>query len=259
MIANIKNACSTMRNNLLGGILFMVFLFFLTGIANAIFGGFFTVCGIAIKDSSLSIIQKIVNIYYISAAKFELTDIALFPWLASVEFFICFIWYSHLQTSYRVSTMKQILEEIQELEKDIDQSDSSASQQKNENDVNSLKERIKDLKRRIRKRLPIVKTLKWISLVLVLFASITMLFDFSSTIVSFGMVKRFHRSVVAIRPFISDSEYHHLNRKWVTMKSRDDFKAIKQQISEYLRRIENDQRENNNQAVRYCRLIDNLR
>ncbi len=250
MITNLKNVCTAIRSNLLGEIIFMVFLFFLTGIANSVFGGFFTVCGIAIKDSSFSIIQKIVNIYYISAAKFEPTDIGLFPWLASVEFFICFVWYSHLQTSCRVSTMEQNLEEIQELEKDINQSDSSASQQKNEIDVDSLRERIKNLKTRIRKWLPIVKTLKWISLALVILASITMIFDLSSTIVSFRMFKRFRRSVVEIRPFISDSEYHHLNRRWVTMKSREDFKAIKQQISEYVMRIENDKRENENQAAR---------
>lgn len=58
--------------------------------------------------------------------------------------------------------------------------------------------------------------------------------------VAYALVKGYRQNVVRIRPFITDAEYHHLNRTWVMMKSRRDYKAIKAKIAEYEKRAETD-------------------
>ena len=237
---NIRNVCVAINNNLAGGMILATLLFFLAGVANAVFGGFFNSCGIAIKNSSRSLLQMIVDIYYISAAKFEPTDIGLFPWLLSVELFLGFIWYSQLTANQLVAKMEQNLEEIKKLETGVNPTEVSDCSRKASNEDSSSKDQIKKLKFTIQKRLPTIKSLRCANLVIVVLTSATILYSISSMMFSFRMVKRFHRSVAEIRPFLSECEFHHLNRKWVTMKSQEDYKAIRILISEYEKRAEHD-------------------
>lgn len=46
------------------------------------------------------------------------------------------------------------------------------------------------------------------------------------------------RAIIRVRPFISDSEYHHLNRQWTMIRSQDDYRAFHRKVSEYSRRTD---------------------
>lgn len=59
---------------------------------------------------------------------------------------------------------------------------------------------------------------------------------------SYYWSRQFQKECTALRPFISDNEYHKLNRQWVTMTSRADYLAIKQQLAEYNKRIDLEKR-----------------
>ncbi|MBR4615346.1 MAG: hypothetical protein IKO55_07045, partial [Kiritimatiellae bacterium] len=90
----VNHILTSMKENPAGAaIIWLVFLF-ITGIGNAVFGNQFGYCATAIKDTSRTTALKFVNAYYIHAAKFELTDIFVFPALLLVEVFIVLLWYS---------------------------------------------------------------------------------------------------------------------------------------------------------------------
>ena len=46
------------------------------------------------------------------------------------------------------------------------------------------------------------------------------------------------RAIIRVRPFITDSEYHHLNRQWTKIRSLDDYRAFHRKVSEYSHRVE---------------------
>ncbi len=228
VVSNIRNICVAVADNPFGGTIIAIFIFCIAGVANAVLSGFFSACGIAIKDSSRSLFQKIVDVYYIGAAKFEPTDLCLFQWLFFVELMIGLFWLLHLGTKELVSTMEHELEKRQPKDNNFNQEDSTENSQE------------EAFRKNLQQRLSRIKTRRRINFLLSILGTVLLLYILSSTIISFEMVKGFRRSVTEIRPFLSEDEYLHLNRKWVMMKSREDYKVIKQRLSEYKERAGHD-------------------
>ena len=237
---SIKNVCATVKSNPLGATVITLIVFILAGIANATFIGFFNTCAVAIKSTSRSAFQKICDVYYIGAAKVEPSDIGIFPWLFSIELFILLIWYSQLKANELVDKAEANLEEVQKIEKEIADNQSAEADLKTPANVASLTHRTDNIKRIIQKKMPTLRRIKRVCWFISILSTLMIFYAFSSTLVSYRMAKRYRHSVVEVRPFISDAEYHHLNRQWVLMKSREDYRAIRKQIADYKKRSDSD-------------------
>ena len=68
------------------------------------------------------------------------------------------------------------------------------------------------------------------------------------SLISYGLLKQGRLNIIRVRPFISELEYHQLNRQWVMMKSKADYLAFKQQIEEYNQRAEMDEADGESRA-----------
>lgn len=230
--------CASIKESYVGAFCVALVGFVLIGIGNAMLAETFGVCAATIKDTSRTVFQRIVDTYYIHAAKGELTDIIILPALFMMEGFILLVWYSVDTAKYLFRKMESDYKEILDIEKRLKTSETESNAQDESATADAMKERVQRLKHRIGKQIPVVRMVVWLLIVLSIASTSLIVYDFSSTMFSYQKVKRFHRSVAEIRPFITDEEYYQLHRRWVKMKSRNDYKDINRTIDEYGKRAE---------------------
>ena len=199
--------------------------------------GFYDTWTIAVKHASKGFWGLFIDIYYVSASTAELTDnasgiVMMYTFLFAVGFwiFIKFLDSEHRRLSRELDSVSRkdanpgkgdVMSELSALEKAAGQS------------LKNLKERATKMKKEIRGT-------KWLFGVTAVF----MFYGLSLREISYDLVKTFRHAVVEVRPFITEAEYHRLNRQWVLMKSREDYRAIQKQIAEYKKRGESNGKSN---------------
>ncbi len=241
-VSDVGNSKSSLTKQALLSVVKGGIIIIITGVANAIFGNLFYICGIAIKGSSRSLLQKFFDVYYISASRFEVADMGIFPWMMSCELCFFIALYGCRRANDRIGDLEQYLEETKLMEMKISENDGGKGSTNEHVNKREIKERITKLRNTITKHLSRAKIIKWIILILATVSMSTLIFDCTLTLSSYSKVKLFHKSVTSVRPFISENEFYNLNRQWVMMKSCRDYKAIKAKIAEYEKRADPDKK-----------------
>ncbi len=209
--------------------------FVISGVATSLCTGIFDTWAIAIRNASKGFLRKFADTYFIRAAGTELTDgISSISILLFILFWVG-IWFF----------VKVLETEQSRIEKELDKIDRAEDFEK-KTDVNSLAKELQNLRKKQLLELKHtsatgkrdIKWIKWLFIVLALFS----LYSMSLQEVAYDLVKIYRRDITRVRPFITESELHQLNRQWVMMKSRSDYKAIKAVIAEYEKRAEADKK-----------------
>lgn len=207
--------------------------FVFLGIATQLFGGIFSAWAIAIKNASKGFLHKFADTYFIQAATTELTDSASSFSLIVGIMALSGLWFLLKAVKLHIDQTEKDIAEISDYKPASSLSDMVDHLSKQ---TEERKQRAWSLKKEIDNERKWLKTTKVLFWILVCFD----VYAISGDTVAYALVKGYRQDVVKIRPFISDSEYHHLNRQWVLMKSREDYRAIQKQIAEYKKRGESD-------------------
>ncbi len=207
--------------------------FIITGVDTSLCTSIFDTWAIAIKNASKGFLRKFADTYVIRAAGTELTD-----GVASISILLFILFWAGIWLFVKVLETEQgrIEKEIEKLDQNKDND--------NKSDLNSMikelealrNQQVLELKNNAAKG---KKDLKWIKRLFVVCAVIAC-HGMSLQEVAYDLVKIYRHDILRVRPFITDSELHQLNRQWVMMKSRRDYKAIKAKIAEYEKRAETD-------------------
>ena len=203
--------------------------FILSGIATSLFTGMFDAWAVALKNASKGFLRKLADTYVIRAASTELTDDASGLALSASILLGSAFW---MFVRFLEFAQKQTEQELADLKKHDAQMRDDDLKPLLHNLENQQKRRISELEEKSAKGKKDVKWFKWFCRIML----ILMCYGLSLQAVSYALVKSYRQGVVKIRPFISDTEYYQLNRSWVMMKSRKDYRAIWRQIDEYEKR-----------------------
>jgi hypothetical protein len=178
-------------------------------------------------------LRKFADTYVIRAAGTELTD-----GVASISILLFILFWAGIWLFVKVLETEQgrIEKEIEKLDQNKDND--------NKSDLNSMIKELEALRNQQvlepkNNAAKGKKDLKWIKRLFVVCAVIAC-HGMSLQEVAYDLVKIYRHDILRVRPFITDSELHQLNRQWVMMKSRRDYKAIKAKIAEYEKRAETD-------------------
>ena len=210
---------------------------FVAGWITNLCSGFYDAWNIAVKNASKGFGELFIDTYYVSASTTELTDnasgiVMMYAFLFAVGFwfFIKFLDSEHRRLSGELDSLPR---------KDANSGKGNAM-----SDLSDLEKeagrRLKNLKERAARLKKELRGTKWLFWITVVF----MFYGLSLREIAYDLVKSFRHSVVEVRPFITDEEFHRLNRSWVLMKSRDDYRAIQKQIAEYKKRGESNGKSN---------------
>lgn len=209
--------------------------FIFTGVATSLFTSIFDTWAIAIKNASKGFLRKYVDTYVIRAAGTELTDgVPSISLLLFILFWVgIWIFVKSLETEQH-----RIEKELGKLDRDVDNDKKSNVNFMIKESENLCRQQLLELKQNFGRTKKELKWIKWLYSILAVFS----FYAWTLQKVSYDLVKIYRHDIIRVRPFMTDSEFHQLNRQWVMMKSRRDYKTIKAIISEYEKRTEADKK-----------------
>lgn len=202
-------------------------VFFITGISNALFGSFFATCAVVLKNTSSGFWSKFVNHYFSHTASTELTD---GEFILVMMIYWGLIWTTWMLGSYLLQSAKKLANEME----CVSRQKENQEDENNSSDQEISQERLAELESRVKRHNRAAKWKGWC----VRLISIVLLYGMSLDFFAYGLVKGLRQDIIRIRPFITDNEFHQLNRQWVMMKSGHDYLHIRRQIEEYEKRGE---------------------
>ena len=238
LMTEICRIYSVFKSNPIGAIIFAFGALIFTGIFNSLFGNFFTSCSEVMSNASVGFWRKFVDLYYAMAAKAELTDASEDVACGFYCLMIGALWV--VRDAFKKFVVDEMKNLLQEATGTLAKLDNVECGQHDEVDSGSSLQQVrKDSKKLVeacKKKLTSYETqFRWLTLAVTFFA-IFFVFDLTLKISSYEKLKDFKKSVTVIRPYITDSEYHMLNRKWVLMNSKADYKNILETLQTYAKR-----------------------
>ena len=229
---------SICKSHFFGKMLIAVAVLFLSGILNSLFKGFYDSCGVVINNASVGFFRKLVDLYYVVSAKAELTDGAN----ETVWFVYCLLiaamWI--LRDAFKwmaVDKSKSFLQAAIDNGVKIDEVSKGPEARTEEvYDINRLRKSNRELQKLCEKDVAKYTKQYWGMTCVVALMTILFVFTLSLTRFAYATLKDYRHSVTAIRPFITEQEYHMLNRQWVLMKSKADYQNVLKMLADYAKR-----------------------
>ena len=246
--AGVMRIWGSCKANPLGALVIALGSIVLVGILNSLLANFYDSCSKAMGNASVGFWRKFVDIYYISAAKAELTDAAVEIYTVMQFIFIGVLWAALSLLRSNVAELNCTLSELDEIEKNITREEKESAVNNKEQcitsnifektNVSELLERIRRLREKLFVELETFKKNNfWQGFFAILF---TVVIFFLVTIenLSYLKLKQYRRCVTAIRPFITAVEHQTLDRQWILMRSKSDHQKIIEKIKVYEKRAD---------------------
>lgn len=214
------------------------FLSFLAGgVITAFCPGIFEACKVTIENTSSTFRQKIVDFRYVSAAQCDLHDLSALAFILLVIIFLALLWMLMIKTRLQLKDLTRNLENRKERECLLEKIKAGKQTLPPQNDLDAIRS---DNSKRIAylsRKLPLCR---WVSKGQ-LYAIIVGTSYFVPTMLlmldSHFLLKNFQRNCTLIRPYVSETEMDVLKLKWIIMRSKADYLAIKDELAEYRERI----------------------
>ena len=253
MWAGIKRIWVACKANPLGALVIALGSLLLVGILNSFFGNFYDSCSKAMGNASVGFWHKFVDLYYINAAKAELTDVAVTIYSTFFSFIVVALWAAISLLKFDDERLKRDLRELDDIEEDIAAEARMATTNPTENLValdklrqkksSELRKRTKDLRDKLLKDLKqSSKNCFWRNL-LCLLITLVVVFQVSIDLVAYNSLKQYRHRVAAIRPFVTAIEHQTLDRQWILMRSKLDYQKIMEKLKAYEKRAADHPRE----------------
>lgn len=179
----------------------------LAGLLNEVLHGVYAAIIEAFANTSASLCVKLVNIYYIMAARYTPTDL---PFATSFTIFYIII----VLCAFCFRLIK------------ICDSNCEEFPSKSQNKCKNRKYGAKDPFKSLRSRMVWLKIAFFVMLPFLLFMM-------SSIAFAHIRYKKFHRKLTSIRPAISEVEFYRLQSRWVRMKCKGDYESLVDCVDAY--------------------------
>ena len=251
--AGIKRIWGALKANPLGALVIALGSLLLVGILNSFLGIFYDSCSKAMGNASVGFWHKFVDLYYINAAKAELTDVAETIYSTMFSFIIAALWAVMSLLKFDIERLKRDLRELDDIEEDIEAEAKMATTSPTDNVValeklrqkksSELRKRTKDLRDKLSKDLKqSSKNRFWCNLLCFLITLVVVL-QVSFDLVAYNSLKKYKHRVSAIRPFVTAIEHQTLDRQWILMRSKLDHQKIMEKLEVYEKRAADQTRE----------------
>ena len=222
--------------------------FLILGVLNALFNDTFAACSVAIKGSSAGFLRKWIDVYYICAAKASNIDfmqnvvgwwcvLVLMSPFVILDFVKMKIWRELDSAINEYDDYEREADNILKL-KGSEQENLSIKEQheKLKEDIKLGRQKVEESKLWVRRKIFVAKLITWGGVILLCFV-------YSFDLIACSLLRGYHNKVREIRPVISDVERFGLDRRWVKMKSRNDYREIMALIDGYSERTNSVSRE----------------
>lgn len=234
-ILRVWSAC---KSHLLGKMLIAFAVLLLSGVLNSLFKGFYDSCGVVISNASVGFFKKFVDLYYVVSAKAELSDGANEAvWIVYCLLIVAMWSLRDVFKWIAVDKSHSFLQAAIDNGVRIDKASKNPEAITEEvHDINSLRKSNRKLQELCEKDVAKYTKQYWGMTCVVGFMTAVFVFGLSLTRFAYATLKDYRHSVTAIRPFITEQEYHMLNRQWVLMKSKADYQNILKMLADYAKR-----------------------
>ena len=204
-----------------------LFMFVFLGVANSVCASFFDLCGNVFCSTTKGLWHSVVDVYYASAAKTDMSELITIPALVVLYLLLLLPWYS-------AAMLKRLVKKME-----VDLSDATTGSEGTTKTEETDKDNLGRVKARIKR---VKRKLVWIRVLNVVMSVVLV---FSSSLCFYGRKKlhNFNLKLTEAGPWISNEELKFLKRDWVMMKSREDYLKLMGKVDGYLKRLDNRRQE----------------
>lgn len=189
-----------------------------------------------IKDTSITLGQKISDFRYAFAAQSNVSDLSVLTSIWATYMFVLLLWMLLARTIRHVRDTESNLEARKKKASILDKIKSASQAARAEIDLKAIQAENSRKIEYLGNVLPRNRILFKVQLYVTVVGSIYMILIMLLLLNSHSLLTNFQRKCTLIRPYISENEFNELNQRWVLIKSESDYLALAKQIVEYAER-----------------------